>query len=91
VGDRAAGHGVSRRIAAVPDWQPLERDGIWRVVLQGEVVVRVVRPATRQDGALRWELLQMDDMTDEQLDAYEAALSIADADIHGAGHIKRLA
>ncbi len=91
LGDLAAGHGVSRRIAAVPDWQPLERDGIWRVVLQGEVVVRVVRPATRQDSALRWELLRMDDMTDEQLDAYEAALSTADADIHGAGRIKRQA
>ena len=91
VGDLAAGYGVSRRIAAAPDWQPLERDGIWRVVLQGEIVVRVVRPATRQDSALRWELLQMDDMTDEQLDAYEAALSTPDADLHGTGHIKRQA
>ena len=75
VGDEAAGHGMSRRVAAVPDCQPLERDGIWRVVLRGEFVVRVVRHATRQGGCWRWHLLQMDDMTDEQLDAYEAALS----------------
>ncbi len=78
-GDMAAGHGMSRNIAAVPGWQPLERDEIWRVVLHGEVVVRVVRHATRQGGGRRWQLLQMDDMTDEQLDAYEAALSGPDA------------
>ena len=74
VDDEAVGHGMSGRIAAVPDLQPLERDGIWRVVLHGEVVVRVVRPARRQGSVWRWQLLQMDDMTDEQLDAYEAAL-----------------
>ncbi len=91
MGDLAAGHGMSRGIAAVPDWQPLERDGIWRVVTHDEVVVRVVRHATRQGLTWRWQLLQMDDMTDEQLDAYEAALSTPDADIHGAGHIKRQA
>ncbi len=75
VGDEAVGYGMSSRIAAVPDLQPLERDGVWRVVLHGEVVIRVVRQATRQDSAWRWQLLQMDDMTDVQLDAYEAALS----------------
>ena len=91
VGDHAAGHGMSGRIAAVPDVQPLERDGIWRVVLHGEVVVRVVRHATRQGSTWCWQLLQMDDMTDEQLDAYEAALSNADADSHGSVGFKRQA
>ena len=75
VDDEAVGHGRSGRIAAIPDLQPLERDEIWRVVLHGEVIVRVVRHSTRQGGARRWQLLQMDDMTDEQLDTYEAALS----------------
>lgn len=75
VDDEAVGHGMSGRIAAVPDLQPLERDEIWRVVLHGEVVIRIVRHAMRQGSAWRWQLLQMDDMTDEQLDAYEAALS----------------
>lgn len=75
VGDEAAGHGMSRRIAAVPDWQPLGHDEIWRVVLHGEVVVRVVRHSSLPGIAAHWQLLQMDDMTDEQLDIYEAALS----------------
>ena len=75
VDDEAVGHGMSGRIAAIPDLQPLEGDEIWRVVLHGEVVIRVVRHVTRQGSAWRWQLLQMDDMTDEQLDAYEAALS----------------
>ena len=74
VDDEAVGHGMHGRIAAVPDMQPLKRDEIWRVVLHGEVVVRVVSPARRQGSVWRWQLLQMDDMTDEQLDAYEAAL-----------------
>lgn len=75
VDDEAVGHGMSGRIAAVPDLQPLERDKIWRVVLHGEVVIRVVRHVARQGSAWRWQLLQVDDMTDEQLDVYEAALS----------------
>lgn len=75
VDDDAVGHGMSGMIAAVPDLQPLKRDEIWRVVFHGEVVIRVVRHAMRQGSAWRWQLLQMDDMTDEQLDAYEAALS----------------
>ena len=74
VDDDAVGYGMSGRIADVPDSQPLKRDGIWRVVLHGEVVVRVVRHATRQGNTWPWQLLQMNDMTDEQLDAYEAAL-----------------
>ncbi len=74
-GDEAAGHGMKRRIAAVPDGQPLGHDGIWRVVLHGEVVVRVVRCSALPGTGSDWQLLQMDDMTDEQLDIYEAALS----------------
>ena len=90
-GDRAAGRGMNCNIAAVPGWQPLERDGIWRVVLHGEVVVRVIRHATRRGSDWCWQLLQMDDMTDEQLDAYEAALSDPDADAQGTEHLKRQA
>lgn len=91
VGDTAAGHDMSCRIAAVPGWQPLERDGIWRVVLHGEVVVRIVRHVTRQGSGWCWQLLQMDDMTDEQLDVYEAALADPDADAQGTEHLKRQA
>ncbi len=63
-----------RKIAAVPDLQPLASDGIWRVALEGESVVRVVRFRVEMGGA-EWELLAMGDMTDEQLDVYEAAIS----------------
>jgi len=78
-GDEATGYGVSRSIAAVPDWQPLGHDEIWRVILHGEVVVRVVRHSSLPGVAAHWQLLQIDDMTDEQLDIYDAALS----DPHG--------
>ena len=91
MGHEAVGYGVSGSIVAVPGWQPLERDGIWRVTLHNEIVVRLVRCAARQGSVLRWQLLQMDDMTDEQIDAYEAALSISDADTHGTEHITRQA
>ena len=73
-GEQASGHGVFRRIAAVPDLQPLASDDIWRVALEGETVIRVVRFRIEMGGA-RWELLAMGDMTDEQLDTYEAAVS----------------
>ena len=89
VGHGAVGYGVSGIIVAVPDWQPLERDGIWRVALRGEIVVRLVRYAEQQGSVLRWQLLQMDDMTDAQFDAYEAALCMFDADAHNAEHIPR--
>ena len=79
-GEQASGHGVFRKIAAVPDLQPLASDDIWRVALEGETVIRVVRFHTEMGGA-KWELLAMGDMTDEQLDAYEAAVS----GVHG-GH-----
>jgi len=73
-GEQAAGHGVFRRIVAIPDVQPLASDDIWRVALEGEAVIRVVRLRSGMGGA-RWELLAMGDMTDEQLDAYESAIA----------------
>lgn len=91
VGDMAAGHGMSRRVAAVPSWQPLEQDAVWRVILHGERVVRVVAYATRQGLSWRWQLLRMDDMTDKQLDAYEAALCDRDVDSQGTEDLKRQA
>ncbi|HEY0205528.1 MAG TPA: hypothetical protein VGC15_15390 [Acetobacteraceae bacterium] len=63
-----------RKIVAIPDLQPLASDDIWRVALEDEAVIRVVR--LRPDmGRARWELLAMGDMTDEQLDAYEEAVA----------------
>ena len=76
VGEPASGHGVSGTIAAVPDVQPLARDGIWRVTLAGEAFGRLVRFDGRAPGD-GWRLLQMDDVTDEQLDRYEAAMGEA--------------
>lgn len=76
LGERAAGYGVSGRIAVVPDRQPLAADGIWRVTLAGEGVGCLVR-LDEQDyssGAAGWQLLQLDDITDAQLDAYEAVM-----------------
>ena len=75
VGDEAAGYGVKGKIDAVPDLQPLGHDGIWRVTVCGETLIRVVRQSIPQGDALSWKLLQMDDMSDEQLDLYEVALS----------------
>lgn len=85
-GDAAAGYGVAGEIAAVPDWQPLAHEGIWRVALHGEAVVRIVRCSTQPDSTPHWALLQMDDMTDEQLDTYEEALSDLNQSGDGSGH-----
>jgi hypothetical protein len=76
LGEHTAGYGVSGRIAAVPDRQPLSEDGIWRVTLAGESVGRLVR-RDEQDcgsGVTGWQLLQLDDITDAQLESYEAAM-----------------
>lgn len=70
-GERAVGHGVCGAIVAVPDEQPLKVDGIWRVTLAGEPFGRLVGRRRGDGGA--WRLLQLDDLTDAQLDAYEAA------------------
>lgn len=74
IGDHAAGHGVSGTIIAVPECQPLADDEIWRVVLAGEEVGRLVRRCRQELGGKAWQLLQLDDMSDEQLDAYEASM-----------------
>lgn len=66
-GERAAGHGVSAAVVAVPEQQPLAADNVWRVVLAGEPFGRLVRPA--QDGA--WQLLQLDELSSAQVDAFE--------------------
>ena len=73
-GDRAEGHGVSGTIMAVPKLQPLEGDGIWRVALYGEHFGRLVRRRGQGQSGAPWELLQIDDMSDAQLDAYDAAM-----------------
>ena len=77
VGDEAAGHGMSGRIEVVPGLQPLAAHDIWRVVLEGQPLVHVVSGRVPHAGP-RWRLLAMGDMTDEQLDAYEAAISEAE-------------
>lgn len=66
-GQPAAGHGVRGTIMAVPEFQPLAADRIWRVILAGERFGRLVREA----GAV-WHLLQVDELTDAQLDDYDA-------------------
>lgn len=76
IGERASGHGVSGTIAAVPDVQPLARDGIWRVALAGEAFGRLVRRGDRACDA-GWSLLRMDELADEQFDRYEAAMDDA--------------
>ena len=75
-GERAVGYGVSGRIALVPEFQPLAAGGIWRVTLAGESVGRLAR-RDEQDyssGVAGWQLLQLDDITDAQLETYEAHL-----------------
>ena len=74
IGDHAAGHGVSGTIAVIPDHQPLVDDGIWRVTLAAEMFGRLVRRGIQEDDDRAWQLLQIDDLSDEQLDAYEASM-----------------
>ncbi len=68
-GERAVGHGVEGVIAAVSTFQPLAAHQVWRVTLAGESFGRLVSP--RPDGV--WHLLQLDELTDGQLDVLEAA------------------
>ena len=74
VGDAAAGHGVSGTIAAIPDQQPLAQDDIWRVTLCGETFGRLVRHGEPGCSGAAWRLLQIDDLTDAQLGAYDEAM-----------------
>lgn len=69
-GSAASGHGVSGVIALLRSRQPLAAEGIWRVSLAGEPGGRLVRH--RQGGG--WQLLQVDDLTDAQLEAYESGM-----------------
>ena len=74
IGDHAAGHGVSGTIAVIPDHQPLADDGIWRVTLAAELFGRLVRRGIQEPDDRAWQLLQIDDLSDEQLDAYETSM-----------------
>lgn len=69
-GDRAAGYGMQGLIGALRNRQPLAGDGIWRVSLRGEEGGRLVR----RDERGGWRLLQVDDLTDAQLEAYDEAM-----------------
>ena len=64
-GERAAGHGLSSAVVAVPEHQPLAAASIWRVTLAGEPFGRFV--GQPHDGA--WRLLQLDELTGAQLNA----------------------
>lgn len=70
-GDRAAGHDVDGVVDAVAVRQPLAADGVWRVTLAGETFGRLVCPS--RDGG--WHLLQLDELSDEQLDRLDEATS----------------
>ena len=74
IGDRATGYGARGTVIAVPDCQPLAADGIWRVTLAGEEFGRLVRRGGREHDGETWQLLQLDDVSDEQLDTYEASM-----------------
>ncbi|MBV9749108.1 MAG: hypothetical protein JO157_09855 [Acetobacteraceae bacterium] len=64
---------MSGMIAVVPDHQPLGEGGIWRVTLAGEGFGRLVRSYDERDRRT-WLLLQIDELSDEQLDAYDASM-----------------
>ena len=69
-GAPARGYGLNGRVAALRARQPLARDGIWRVSLDGECAGRLVRWS--EEGF--WQLLQVDDLTDAQMEAYDTAM-----------------
>ena len=70
-GDPARGPGLKGKIARLRERQPLAAEGIWRVSLEGEDYAgRLVRRSAEGD----WQLLQIDDLTDAQLEAYEKAM-----------------
>jgi len=70
LGERSGGHSVIGTLAVIAEQQPLLAENVWRVVLAGEAVGRLVSRA--RDGAL--QLLQLTELTDAQLDIYEAAM-----------------
>ena len=67
------GYGVSGTILGIPEQQPLANDEIWRVFLAGEARGRLVRMDRRRNG-ITWRLLQLHDVSDAQLEVYEAAM-----------------
>ncbi|WP_198379856.1 hypothetical protein [Roseomonas sp. KE2513] len=70
-GDPARGLGLKGKVGRLRDRQPLAAEGIWRVSLEGEDYAgRLVRRSAEGD----WQLLQIDDLTDAQLEAYEKAM-----------------
>ena len=75
LGERSSGHSVIGTLAAIAEQQPLSAENVWRVVLVGEAVGRLVSRA--RDGAL--QLLQLTELTDAQLDTYEAAMGLSQA------------
>jgi len=79
-GERAWGHSVSGAIISVPECQPLAADNIWRVILAGETVGRLVKRSSEHG----WMLLQADDLTDLQ----EAALAEAGRGEAASGLVK---
>ena len=76
LGERAAGYGVTGRIAAMPEHQPLALTGVWRVTLTGESVRRLVRQDEQDysDGRAGWLLLQIGDLSERQVDLYGKAM-----------------
>lgn len=73
-GERAVGYGLVGTIVAVHPVQPLARDRVWRVTLAGEPCGRLVRSEGRRRAGW-WSLLQVDDLTDAQLELLDAALA----------------
>lgn len=75
-GSMASGHGVRGTVADVPRWQPLAGNYVWRVRLAGEALGRLIRRA--EDDT--WRLLQLQDLSDAQMDALEEACPLGDDD-----------
>jgi hypothetical protein len=68
-GEPASGHGLAGTVADVPRHQPLADEGVWRVTLVGEAFGRLARRAPEG----HWHLLELDELTEAQLDALDAA------------------
>ena len=60
----------------LPEYQPLAPIGIWRVALADESVRRLVRQDEQDysSGQAGWLLLQLDDLTERQIDFYGRAM-----------------
>ena len=60
----------------MPEHQPLAPTGVWRVALAGESVQRLVRQDEQDysSGKAGWLLLQIDDLSERQVDFYGNAM-----------------